>query len=133
VSRSRQRPGLRDSLRRMPLGALVAGGALSGYNILARTAVLPILAAALPDHPPIGVMLLGSFALLYSQLVLPTPAGAGAVDFGFLAGVAGNLGSAGPALLLAWRFYTVGLGALLGVALALHRFGWSVVRRVVTS
>jgi uncharacterized membrane protein YbhN (UPF0104 family) len=124
------RSGLRENLRRMPLWPLLAGGALSAYNILARTAVLPLLAASLPDHPPFGVMVLGSFALLYSQLVLPTPAGVGAVDFGFLAGVAGNLGPGAAGLLLAWRFYTVGAGALLGLALALHRFGWAAVRRL---
>jgi uncharacterized membrane protein YbhN (UPF0104 family) len=76
-------------------------------------------------------MMLGSFALLYSQLLLPMPAGIGAVDFGFLAGVAGDLGPERTGLLLAWRLYTVGLGALLGAALALHSLGWTAIRRVV--
>jgi hypothetical protein len=38
-----------------------------------------VLALTLPDPPPMGPLALGSFALLYSQLVLPTPSGAGAV------------------------------------------------------
>jgi hypothetical protein len=77
-------------------------------------------------------MLLGSFALLYSQLVLPLPAGAGAVDLGFLGGVAGNLGDGAGGLLLAWRFYTVGAGAMLGLALAMRMVGWAALRRMLT-
>jgi uncharacterized membrane protein YbhN (UPF0104 family) len=68
-------------------------------------------------------MAFGSFVLLYSQLVLPTPAGAGAVDLGFLSGMAGDLGAGNAALLIAWRFYTVGAGTLLGLGLAAHYFG----------
>jgi uncharacterized membrane protein YbhN (UPF0104 family) len=127
------RPRLAEALRRVPAWAIGAGIPLSLYNIVGRTAVLPLLALTLPEHPPFGVLLLGSFALLYSQLVLPTPAGAGAVDLGFLAGVAGNLGSGAAGLLLAWRFYTVVLGAMLGVGLALHTVGWAALRRMVAS
>ena len=43
--------------------------------------------------PELGPMVLGSFALLYSQMLLPTPSGAGAVDLGFLGGAAGDLGT----------------------------------------
>ena len=75
--------------------------------------MLPVLALTLPEHPPFGVMLVGSFVLLYAQLVLPTPAGAGAVDLGFLGGMAGDLGADETGLLLAWRFWTVGAGILL--------------------
>ncbi len=59
-------------------------------------------------------MLVGSFALLYSQLLLPTPSGAGAVELGFLGGAAGDLGDRAGWLLLAWRFYTNGAGVVLG-------------------
>ena len=76
-------------------------------------------------------MALGSFALLYSQLVLPTPSGAGAVELGFLGGAAGDLGQNEGWLLLAWRFYTNGLGLFLGVWLALSIYGWPVLRRVL--
>lgn len=109
--------------RDMARWPLLAGVPTSLINVGARTLMLPVLALSLPSHPPLGVLLVGSFILLYSQLVLPTPAGVGAVDFGFLGGIAGNLGPGDAGLLLAWRFYTVGGGALLGVALALHTFG----------
>lgn len=124
-------PGVREALGQVPRWVIAAGVPLSLYNIVGRTMVLPLLALTLPGHPAFGVMLLGSFALLYSQLLLPMPAGAGAVDFGFMAGMAGNLGSGSAGLLLAWRFYTVGLGAALGAALALHAFGWAALRRLV--
>jgi uncharacterized membrane protein YbhN (UPF0104 family) len=93
--------------------------------------MLPVLALALPDHPPVGVMMVGSFVLLYSQLVLPTPAGVGAVELGFLAGLAGDLGSGEGELLVAWRFYTVGAGALLGAILAVSIVGVRPVLRAV--
>jgi uncharacterized membrane protein YbhN (UPF0104 family) len=75
-------------------------------------------------------MLVGSFALLYSQLILPTPSGAGAVELGFLGGAAGDLGGSAGWLLLAWRFYTNGVGVLLGIGLAAHAFGWPALRRL---
>jgi hypothetical protein len=75
-------------------------------------------------------MVLGSFALLYSQMILPTPSGAGAVELGFLGGAAGNLGSRTGWLLLAWRFYTSGIGIILGIGLAAHAYGWPALRRL---
>lgn len=123
--------GVGAAMRQVPPSVVVVGALLSFYNIAGRTLVLPLLASTFPQHPPFGVMMLGSFALLYSQLLLPMPAGAGAVDFGFLAGVAGDLGPASGGLLVAWRLYTVGLGAILGVAIAVHTLGWAAIRRVV--
>ena len=76
-------------------------------------------------------MTLGSFALLYSQLVLPTPSGAGAVELGFLGGAAGDLGDSQGWLLLAWRLYTNGIGVVLGVWLAAKIYGWPALRRLV--
>ncbi len=60
-------------------------------------------------------MVLGSFALLYGQLLLPTPAGAGGVEPSFAARFA-TVMSAGElaARLIAWRIYTLILGATLG-------------------
>ncbi|MFL5401729.1 MAG: hypothetical protein ACJ8BF_02815, partial [Gemmatimonadales bacterium] len=72
-----------------------------------------------------------SFALLYSQLILPTPSGAGAVELGFLGGAAGDLGDSEGWLLLAWRFYTNGFGVLLGVWLAARIYGWPALRHLV--
>jgi uncharacterized membrane protein YbhN (UPF0104 family) len=125
-------PTLRGLFRATPLAPLALGAGVSLYNVLARTAVLPILALTLPEHPPLGILLIGSFALLYSQLVLPTPAGVGAVDLGFLAGVAGNLGPEAPGLLLAWRIYTVGIGAGVGILLAVRALGWPALRSLIT-
>lgn len=134
------RPGIRgslggvaESLRKMPKGLVLATAPCTLVNVLARTALLPILALTLPNHPPVGAMLLGSFGLLYSQLVLPTPAGLGAVDLGLLAGAAGDLGAGETGILLAWRFYSVGLGALLGVILGLRIYGWAAIRRAMGS
>ena len=74
--------------RRMPMWPLVVSLPLSFLNVATRTAILPVLALTLPSPPELGPMFLGSFALLYSQLILPTPSGAGAVELGFLGGAA---------------------------------------------
>jgi uncharacterized membrane protein YbhN (UPF0104 family) len=116
--------------RRMPMWPLVASIPLTFLNLATRVAILPVLASTLPDPPALGPMLLGSFALLYSQLVLPTPSGAGAVELGFLAGAAGDLGDRSGWLLLAWRIYTNGIGVVLGIALAAHIYGWPVLHRL---
>jgi uncharacterized membrane protein YbhN (UPF0104 family) len=116
--------------RRMPRWPLVASVPMSLVNLATRVAILPVLALALPDPPPMGPLALGSFALLYSQLVLPTPSGAGAVELGFLGGAAGDLGADEGWLLLAWRFYTNGIGVLLGVVLAARVYGWPALRRL---
>lgn len=118
-------------LRRMPRWPLVASLPLSVIPIATRIAILPVLALTLPSPPPLGPMIFGSFALLYSQMVLPTPSGAGVVELGFLGGVAGELGEGQGWILLAWRFYTNGLGVLLGVWLALGTYGWPVLRKVL--
>jgi uncharacterized membrane protein YbhN (UPF0104 family) len=118
--------------RRVSWWPLLAGAPLTAINVIARSAMLPILALTLPVHPPVGVMLVGSFVLLYSQLVLPTPAGAGVVELGFLAGAAGDLaagnGSSATLLLFAWRFWSVGAGAMLGGLLAIRTLEWREIR-----
>jgi uncharacterized membrane protein YbhN (UPF0104 family) len=116
--------------RRMPRWPLIASIPLSFINLATRVAILPVLALALPSPPPMGPLILGSFALLYSQLILPTPSGAGAVELGFLGGAAGDLGSDEGWLLLAWRFYTNGIGVILGVALAAQVYGWPALREL---
>jgi len=114
--------------RRMPAWPLVASVPCTVVDLGARVAILPVLAQALPAPPPAGPLWLGSFALLYIQLLLPTPSGAGAVDLGFLGGAAGQLGGREPSLLLAWRLYTSGAGLLLGAWLAVRVYGWPAVR-----
>jgi len=91
---------------------------LTSISMAARTAILPVLAAGLPGLDPRAVIV-GSFALLYGQLAVPTPAGAGAVELGFVGGFAESLSPrALAALLLAWRLYTLILSAALGGVLA---------------
>lgn len=133
VARHLRRPVRRALVywRRMPRWPLVASIPLSLINLVTRIAILPVLALTLSHPPAMGPMLLGSFALLYSQLVLPTPSGAGAVELGFLGGAAGDLGDGQGWLLLAWRFYTNGVGVVLGIWLAGKIYGWPALRRLV--
>lgn len=118
--------------RRLPLGPLLASAPLTLVNVVARTGILVALAVTLDDPPSLGTLAFGSFALLYAQLVLPTPSGVGVVDFGFLGGAAGELGGRAAELLLWWRFYSSGIGLMLGVALGARAFGWPALRRLVT-
>jgi uncharacterized membrane protein YbhN (UPF0104 family) len=113
--------------RRLPVGVLLLSIPLSFLNLATRVAILPVLALTLPDPPPLGPLAVGSFALLYSQLVLPTPSGAGAVELGFVSGAAGELGPAEGWLLLLWRWYTNGVGVVLGLGLAVRLYGWRAV------
>jgi uncharacterized membrane protein YbhN (UPF0104 family) len=117
--------------RRTPRWAVAASLPCTAINVVARVAILPVLVMTLPDHPPLGPVLLGSFALLYSQLILPTPSGVGAVELGFLAGAAGDLGDDAGRLLVAWRLYTSFAGVALGAVLAVRYFGWESVRRLL--
>jgi len=128
-----QRPWRRARVywRRMPPGPVVAAVILAFINLSARTAILPVLMMTLPEPPPLGPAILGSFALLYSQLILPTPSGAGVVDLGLLAGAAGHVQEGEVELLIWWRFYTSALGIILGGWAAVRTFGWEAVRKAV--
>lgn len=116
-------------LRRMPPGALAVAAALSVANIALRVGVLVVLALSLAERPALGTLVFGSFVLVYGQLLLPTPAGAGPVELGFLAGAAGGFAGKAVPLLVAWRFHTLVLGAALGAGLAFRRFGRALLRR----
>ncbi len=116
--------------RRMPRWPLVASIPMTFLNLAARVAILPVLALTLPNPPELGPLAVGSFALLYSQMILPTPSGAGAVELGFLGGAAGDLGEGDGRLLFAWRMYTNGIGVILGVALAARIYGWTALRQL---
>lgn len=116
--------------RRMPPWPLIASIPMTFLNLAARVAILPVLALTLPTPPELGPLAVGSFALLYSQMILPTPSGAGAVELGFLGGAAGDLGEGEGGLLLAWRMYTNGIGVILGVVLAARIYGWTALRQL---
>jgi uncharacterized membrane protein YbhN (UPF0104 family) len=126
----RRHPGvLHQSLRRalaaaraLPARSLAVATALSTLCTALRVAVLPVLLLPYHVHGDLGAVILGSFGLVYGQLLLPTPAGAGGVELGFVAGFAGSLPAAQLAgLLVAWRVYTTGFDAALGAGW----FGWS--------
>jgi len=103
-----------------PKRVLASVTGLTFLSMAARTAILPVLAIHLPglDLP---TLVAGSFFLVFVQSLLPTPSGAGPVEVGFLAGLAGSVEHRQLlSLLLVWRVYTVGLGALAGALLMWH-------------
>ncbi|HEY0017936.1 MAG TPA: lysylphosphatidylglycerol synthase domain-containing protein [Longimicrobium sp.] len=107
---------------------LLAFVPLTLASIAARLAMLPVLAQTLPHPPAPGVLVLGSFALVYGQLFFPTPGGAGAVELLASAGTAGELGGTAGPVFLAWRMITTGVPVVLGFGLAVHRYGGAAVR-----
>ncbi|MDB4911791.1 MAG: hypothetical protein JWO39_2614 [Gemmatimonadetes bacterium] len=109
--------------RRMPAWPLLASVPLTLLGLAARVAILPVLALTLPFPPPLGPLTFGSFALLYAQILVPTPSGAGVIDLGFVGGAVGNLGSHHRSLLLIWRFYTTVAVVAAGVIVALRVYG----------
>ncbi|HEV8578103.1 MAG TPA: lysylphosphatidylglycerol synthase transmembrane domain-containing protein [Thermoanaerobaculia bacterium] len=113
-----------SELRRAGVAPLAWSLALTVTSTAARLAVLPMLTRTVTSPPPLGVVALSSFALLYGQLLLPVPSGAGAVELGFLAGGAGVGAGAARRLLLAWRLYTaliaIGAGLLVVVVHTAH-------------
>jgi uncharacterized membrane protein YbhN (UPF0104 family) len=117
--------------RGLPASVVLAAVPLSVVNVFGRVLVLPVLALTLPDPPGFGTVTMGSFALVYGQIVLPTPSGAGAVELGFLAGAAGELGAEGDRLLFFWRLYTSILPVLFGIAVSLPKYGRSALLRVL--
>ena len=123
----------RPSLGGQSFSRLVGATGLTALSMALRTAVLPVIAWPMVAGS-LSVATLGSFVLLYSQTVLPTPSGAGIVEAGFIAGM-GPLGDAATiaSVLLAWRILTVGIGAAIG-ALILAKRGarWSTVLLVPT-
>jgi uncharacterized membrane protein YbhN (UPF0104 family) len=93
--------------------------------------MLPVLAQTLPAPPAPGVLVMGSFALVYGQLFFPTPGGAGAVELLASAGTAGELGGTAGPVFLAWRAVTTGIPVVLGFSLALRRYGGAAVRNAL--
>jgi len=102
--------------RALPGRRLAGAVALTVVSMAARVAILPVLLAGTGAPGPMLPAAVGSFALLYAQLILPIPAGAGGVELGFIAGVSPLMGPAETAtLLVTWRIYTLLLPAGLGL------------------
>ena len=116
---------------RPPLLRLLATLPLTVASIGARILILPVLASAIASPLSFGATAASSFLLLHGQMILPTPAGAGAVDLGFLAGMSAA-GEAGL-LLMCWRLYTTGVGVAVGSALGAAALGRRVFTRRRTS
>ena len=124
-------PRLETLLRGTRWRVIATSVPLSALNVALRVAILPVLALSLPSRPDPATTIVGSFVLLYGQLALPMPSGVGAVELGFLGGLAGNLGADEQRLLLAWRVLTTGVGLAAGVAVAWRRVGWRGGRRLL--
>jgi uncharacterized membrane protein YbhN (UPF0104 family) len=118
---SRVGASLRDALahaRHVASGRLLGAVGLTGASMAARIAVLPLLLWGTGAGFDLPAACVGSFALIYAQLLLPTPAGVGGVELGFVLGVAPLLPPAEvAALLVLWRVITVGVPVGLGAVL----------------
>ena len=109
--------GARDAWRILthrPPGSLLRVAGLTIVSMVARSAILPALAAGVAGVSALR-LLAGSFVLNVAQTVVPIPAGLGAVDLGFAAWFTGTLGARDLVrLLVLWRLYSIVLGALAG-------------------
>lgn len=106
-------------VRRTPWSVLLLTLPLTLVDLVSRVLILVVLSQALPAPPPVGPTMVGSFILLYAQLLLPTPSGAGVVDLGFLHGATGATSAGQTTLLLWWRFYTNAVGFIVGLGFLL--------------
>jgi uncharacterized membrane protein YbhN (UPF0104 family) len=120
VLRRRRGPPRLAEVARPPatLLAVLLAAATTVVSVMSRVAILPVLMIAAGMRGEVDVTLLGSFVLLFGQLLLPVPAGIGVVDAAFLGGVAGVTATT---VLVTWRFYTTGFGVILGAGLLLWR------------
>lgn len=107
---------------------LAASVPLTLASAAARIAILPVLALTLPNPPALDVLVLSSFALVYGQLLLPTPAGAGAVEIAFAADATGDLGEGLGPVFLAWRFFVTLVPVLVGFGVAIPAYGTAALR-----
>lgn len=117
--------------RRMPAWPVVASIPLTLVSVAAKVAILPVLALTLRTPPAMGPLSFASFLLIYGQLVLPTPSGAGVVEFGFLGGMVGDLGIHHRSILFIWRMYTTFTLVALGVLLGIQRYGSVVIEALM--
>jgi uncharacterized membrane protein YbhN (UPF0104 family) len=98
---------------------LLGAVALTALSMAARVAILPVLLSGY-GVGDLAAATVGSFALIYAQLLLPTPAGAGGVELGFVVGVAPLLSPGEVAgLLVTWRVFTLFVPAGLGLVVFL--------------
>jgi uncharacterized membrane protein YbhN (UPF0104 family) len=112
-------------VRRMGAGPALLTMPLTVLDVITRIALLPLLAISVASAPPADVLAVASFAMLYGQIAMPTPGGAGIVDLGLMGGAAGNLGADAGPIVFWWRMYTAGLH----IVLALPALWWRLRQR----
>ena len=117
--------------RRMPTWPLVASVPLSLINLATRVAILPVLALTLAQPPAAWgrSRWARSRCSTASSSCRRRPA-PGRSSSGFSAAPPAIWCRSEGWLLLAWRFYTNGIGVLLGVALAARIYGWPALRQL---
>ncbi len=109
---------------------LLASVPLAVLSVACRVSILVVIVRAVLGAPAAGDAVRASYALIFGQLVSPTPSGAGAVELAFASGAAGELGGLGPVFVL-WRACTVALPVALGFGLAVPVYGAGAVRQVL--
>jgi uncharacterized membrane protein YbhN (UPF0104 family) len=123
---------MRESLamvRGMRPGSALLTAPLTVIDVATRVALMPMLALNVVGAPPADVLAIASFALLYGQIAMPTPGGAGIVDAGILGGAAGDLGADASSIVLWWRVYTAGIHILACAPMLWWRLSDRVRRR----
>lgn len=102
---------------------------LTAVDVLTRVALLPVLAMNIPGAPPADVLAIASFAMLYGQIAMPTPGGAGIVDLGLMGGAAGDLGAGAGGIVFWWRMYTAGVHIIASAPMLIWRLSSGVRQR----
>ena len=123
------REGFRELIRDLlsfPPRLLLLCLASSAVSLVARVGILPVLELTAPHPPSLGAATVASLGLLYGQLVVPTPSGAGPIDVAVLSGASGVTTGAGR-LLAAWRIYTTIVPITVGLIAGFVAYGRSVL------
>lgn len=121
----------RAGIGRHQIWSALFGVPLTLLSIACRVAMLPILALALPNPPSAVALVFGSFLLIYGQLLVPIPAGLGAVELGLAGGIAGSFGPDTARILFAWRLYSTIIPVAVGLGLGLLKYGPNMIRRAL--
>jgi uncharacterized protein (TIRG00374 family) len=114
-----------EGMRHMRIGiALTALGA-SLVHLALRLAILPIIVYSFGVKSPAAPLILWPVALMYGSVLVPVPAGGGAIEVAFKEALGGAIpASVFGASLIWWRFYTFYLYIILGALAA----GGTVIR-----
>lgn len=97
-----------EAMRRVPWWVPPAAIVATLVHVVARLALLPLLTRAVPAAPQWTAAFAGSFALLYGQLVSPSPSGAGLAEALGRHGLAGVRGDDATWVVFWWRVYSLG-------------------------